>query len=262
MNKLRLLDFDDLLILRHLLRGETLSAAAKSLGLTQPAVTQRVRKIESLLSFQLLEKHGRHSRLTVPGQRMARKVILVLELLEQMELDPSGEIVHIGSVFDSLVLPIEEAIFVLSKQSRDSTFNFMIGDQVDLESRLENRRLDAILTCTKSDDPRYFSIAIRNIDLMLIGRRDQSLPTTEEGQSNVMPALIVYPGVSAANIIGRDDNASPFSHVWQVANSESALKAVAQGLGITLVPKSHYLRRLDLVFRQNRNARLLRRFLP
>lgn len=245
MNKLRLLDFDDLLILRHLLRGETLSAAAKSLGLTQPAVTQRVRKIESILSFQLLEKHGRHARLTVVGESMARKVIHVLDLLEEMEKDPTGEIVHIGSAFDSLVLPIEDAIFALSKIRKDVTFNFISGEQGDLLSRLTNHVMTAVIAAGSTDDSRFFSLPIKNVDLLLVTARQQ-LPEGSGNSDPVNRVFIEYPGVGLDSLRLAAGGRPQFQRVWRVANAQFALKAVAQGLGITAVPKVHFLRRLDL----------------
>lgn len=57
--KLRGLDVDDFLILALLGDGYSVTKTAAHLNLTQPAVTQRIRKMENFLGFKIVYRTGR-----------------------------------------------------------------------------------------------------------------------------------------------------------------------------------------------------------
>jgi DNA-binding transcriptional LysR family regulator len=86
-SRLRLLDFDDLFLLEHLLTGQTIAATAKRLGLTQPAITQRVRKIERVFGEAILQKVGRHVKLTLAGRAVCTKAASALAIMGEEEFE-------------------------------------------------------------------------------------------------------------------------------------------------------------------------------
>ena len=82
ITNLRCLDIDDLLILQGLLRGLKLSCVAQSLALTQPALSQRLRKMENIVfHVPMVERRGRGVVLTVEGDRIAHQADRGIELL-------------------------------------------------------------------------------------------------------------------------------------------------------------------------------------
>jgi DNA-binding transcriptional LysR family regulator len=86
---IRQLDVDDLYLLQVLGQGSRLVDAASQLGLTQPAITQRVRKIEGALECAIVDKSFRGTRLTGRGRVVcaaAEEVLLSLEQLYQAAL--------------------------------------------------------------------------------------------------------------------------------------------------------------------------------
>jgi molybdate transport repressor ModE-like protein len=58
--------------MRAIAEAGTISAAARSLGTSQPAISQQVRRLERRLGTALLERVGRGIRLTEAGQVLAR----------------------------------------------------------------------------------------------------------------------------------------------------------------------------------------------
>jgi DNA-binding transcriptional LysR family regulator len=84
IGRLRLLDFDDLFLLKTLLTGATIADTARQLGLTQPAITQRVRKIERVFADALLQKVGRHVRLTAAGRAICQRAAEALSLMDHV----------------------------------------------------------------------------------------------------------------------------------------------------------------------------------
>ena len=66
------LDVASLRIIRAIAAEGSITAAAASLGRSQPAVSQHVRRLERRLGTALLERHGRGIRLTEAGRVLAR----------------------------------------------------------------------------------------------------------------------------------------------------------------------------------------------
>ncbi|NLA64444.1 MAG: LysR family transcriptional regulator [Leucobacter sp.] len=65
------IDSTEMRILHALATTGSLTAAAASLGLSQPAVSQRIKRVETRLSVPLIERQGRGIRLTTAGVILA-----------------------------------------------------------------------------------------------------------------------------------------------------------------------------------------------
>ena len=67
--------------------GETgsISAAARSMGYSQPAVSQQIRRLEGRLGTAIVERPGRRMRLTEAGAILARHATTVLASLAAAE---------------------------------------------------------------------------------------------------------------------------------------------------------------------------------
>ncbi len=89
MSRLRRLDVDDLRILRILLHGGNLCDAAKANCVTQPAVTQRLRKMEWVFDeSKIVKLGGRTLTLTDYGVRVAVMCSAALRILEDFLDEP------------------------------------------------------------------------------------------------------------------------------------------------------------------------------
>ena len=65
------IDSTEMRILHALATTGSLTAAAQSLGLSQPAVSQRIKRVETRLAVPLIERQGRGIRLTQAGNILA-----------------------------------------------------------------------------------------------------------------------------------------------------------------------------------------------
>lgn len=82
-SRFRLLDYDDFLILRALANGHTVNEAAKVLGVTQPAVSIRLRKMGFVFGLEnIVAYKGRNAILTPVGRIAAEIAIEVLQRVE------------------------------------------------------------------------------------------------------------------------------------------------------------------------------------
>lgn len=79
--RLRMLDIDDLILLQHLLNGGRPSTGAQVLGLTPPAVSHRLRKIEDVFEIKLFDKVGSRLNLNQEGRALSEKADQALLLM-------------------------------------------------------------------------------------------------------------------------------------------------------------------------------------
>ncbi len=80
-----MIDLSQLRIIQALHRQGTLTEAAATLHLTQPALTHQIRALEQRLGTRLWEKAGRRLRLTRAGELLLETAEHVLPVLEQAE---------------------------------------------------------------------------------------------------------------------------------------------------------------------------------
>jgi DNA-binding transcriptional LysR family regulator len=75
---------EDLRLAATLARCESLSAAARMLNVSPPALSMRLRKLEAQLGLTLANRDARRLSLTADGERFARESALLLEQLEAL----------------------------------------------------------------------------------------------------------------------------------------------------------------------------------
>ncbi len=71
--------------MRAIAEHGSFTAAAAALGYTQPAISQMVRRLEQRTGTALVERMGRHVRLTEAGEVLARHAVSVLAALDAAE---------------------------------------------------------------------------------------------------------------------------------------------------------------------------------
>ncbi|MGG7509484.1 LysR family transcriptional regulator [Plantibacter sp. YIM 135249] len=76
------LDSGTLRIIGALAEQGTITAAAASLGLSQPAVSQHLRRLEARLGVAVIERRGRGVRLTEAGRILAEHAVTVIRALD------------------------------------------------------------------------------------------------------------------------------------------------------------------------------------
>jgi len=79
------IDVDVLRLLRAVSDEGSISAAARRLGISQPAASQKLRRAERAIGTALVERSGRTSRPTDPGRVLARHAVAVENLLAAAE---------------------------------------------------------------------------------------------------------------------------------------------------------------------------------
>ena len=93
------LDLHSIRIVRAIAEHGTISGAARSLGFSQPAISQHLRRVESRLGVPLVVRAGRGVRLTEPGLVIARHAITITSALDAA----SGDLADLVGLASGLV---------------------------------------------------------------------------------------------------------------------------------------------------------------
>lgn len=149
------LSLRDLEYVQAIAGEKSFGRAALVCGISQPAISQQISKLEARLGFVLFERHGRQISLTENGKIFARKVDVILtNARELLELSSSlrspmqgelkvGVIPTLGPYLIPLMLRVIRSSYPKLKLS-------LIEEPTDtLERMLAERKLDALLLATE-----------------------------------------------------------------------------------------------------------------
>lgn len=255
MERLRLLNLDDLLLLQHLLAGLTVTAAASELGLTQPAVTQRVRKIEGVFGSALLRRVGRRARLTEAGVAIGEKARAALSLLRDVTDAPAPTAISVGTRWEVGMSWLWPAIVSLRKRDPAQRFHCQFGSGEEILRQLSTGDVDVILTSAPHAVRGFGALDVAREEYVFVAAAGlaRSIRSVADLRHHVLlehdrsfPFLRYVDPATRAAISCRD--------VWFVGSTETMKSALVAGYGVGIVPR--YLARAAL------DAGALRRILP
>lgn len=85
-----MIDLDDLRFIDALSRTGSLSAAARTLDVTPPALSMRLKKLEAALKVPLVVRSSRHVRFTEEGERLVTEAQRLLERIDALPAELAG----------------------------------------------------------------------------------------------------------------------------------------------------------------------------
>ena len=233
MIHLRNLDIDDLLILQNLLTDISLTAIAKSLHISQPAVTQRIRKMESAFNATLLKKKGFRVFLTQEGRSIAEKARQSLSILDgEVNSDPFITIGTREFSAKNILWPTLKEVLKIQSLPK---FHISVRGSEELERALEKTEIDCILTSSPKAFGDYSVFHIFEEEYCLIGhvelqhRWDEKFELTLLELNKSLPFLHYLNPDLKASLHFKD-------HIY-LGSIEIILKAAAEKMGFAIVPQ-------------------------
>ncbi|MER7506283.1 LysR family transcriptional regulator [Nonomuraea pusilla] len=234
-------------------RTGSITAAAQTLGLSQPAVTAQVKTLEAVLERPLFDRLARGVAPTAAADELARRVAPGLDALDAVvgsEL-PGDEPVHLGGPAE---LMCEEVIPMLAPLVRDRLrLRTTFGLSDDLLADLASGRLDLVVSTVR---PRLRGVqaeAAYDEEFVLVAAPVLAEELRTRGEWPPGPrALATVPLVAYAEdlpivrrywrtVFGRRPTAA--ARVV-VPDLRGVLSAVRAGMGVSVLPA--YLCRRDL----------------
>jgi DNA-binding transcriptional LysR family regulator len=224
----------------------SVTEAARSLGMTQSAVSQRLRRLEDQSRFQLFDRSLRPMALTSAGQILLQRAKAILTDIDHLEFELSGRgelpipELRLG-VADSLGYTLVPALVREIKQTVNR-LTVRVDGSADLCRLLIQRDVHAIVSSDPLLDRQDLDrFTIHTEPLMLVapitpGALDEDLRGVLTHLSRTMPMLRYTAGTPFAQqielLIRRLSLSPPLE--MEFNDSETIVEMVRQGLGWTI----------------------------
>jgi DNA-binding transcriptional LysR family regulator len=238
MNRLRLLSFDDLLLMKYLLDNMSLTSAASTLNLSQPAATQRIRKIESVFACKLFERSGRGIALTRDGRGICQKAAAAVSIMGETAGTVAHTVISVGTRAEVGLTWLWSAIASLRRSHPQFTLHVHFGSGEEIIRLLGNGGLDAVLTSAP--------VTLRDFDAVEVAKEDYLMVAVPE----IARSIRRYEDLSK-HVLLEHDRSFPFqryipadiraqlrfSDVWFLGSSELMTRSVCDGFGVAIIPR-------------------------
>jgi DNA-binding transcriptional LysR family regulator len=244
---MRSLNLDHLHTLVHVAELGSFSAAARRLGLSQPAVSLQIRELERRFGLQLIERLGKRAHATVPGRELieaARRIFRECDHADAaMRRFREGWIgrVHVSTTLTAMIYrlpPILRGVrldhpgidLLVTNAPTPTSVENIVQNRVDLalvNLPVDQRQLRVTPLCAE--------VMVAIFPIGTPGVPDEITPDYVARQN-----LLVEPPSSAAHALVRgwlSGQAPPPRMPTPLGTVEALKSAVASNLGMAIVPE-------------------------
>ncbi len=257
-------DLDSLRCFAAAARRLSFCSAAHEVGLSPPAFSERIRRLEELLGTPLFRRTTRRVELTRSGVRLgvqaaraldeaARCAVVVRDTDAAMPFE-----LTIGTGFEvglSWLLPLLPR---LSRRHPERALHLRFGDSSDLLRNLREGAIDAVVSSTRSTGSSFDSVLLHEQDLVFVASplllRARSLRNRPEATAHVLidasgdlPLFRSFLDAQATRAVWS------FSRIEKLGTIAAIRRRVLAGKGVAVLPRF-------LVQRDLRSKRLVALF--
>ncbi|QIB48372.1 LysR substrate-binding domain-containing protein [Streptomyces aureoverticillatus] len=204
--------------------------AAKALHLTQPAVSQQMRRLDAFLKEPVFAATGRNLRLSPAGQELlayARKMLSLNDEAVARFTPPRGGMRVSVGISDQFSEALSAILGGLKRAAPESRVTLRTGPSEVLTEQIAAGSLDLALLIDPSDDPAYRVEEIGPIELAWFGR-----PAARHGAPLPL-ALFTEPSTLRGLTLAAVDGAGvPWTSAYEGAELIGLRAAIHAGLGI------------------------------
>ena len=167
-----------------------LGRAAISLGITQPALTKCIQRLEKIYAVKLLLKVGRGIRLTEAGLLLCERAQKIVQAMEMTQRDMgslaegSAGYIRLGAAATAAEFMLPQLAGQLLREAPDVRLDIKVGMNDLLQSMLRENQLDMILGFLPAEGSEFISIPLLDDPVVLVASEDHPLagihPTPEQ----------------------------------------------------------------------------------
>ena len=243
---MRNVSLDQLSALVEVIRQGSFSAAARTLNLTQPAISLQIRELESRFGVRLIERLGKQAHATAPGRDLiahAQRIFGECDAIEQsMRRFRDGWLgrVHIGTTLTALMYELPPVLRELRSAH----------PRVDLVLTNMSTRDSVERILANTIDFALVTLPVKSAQLKVTPLRPEMLVAILPADTRNVPRKITPAYVAQQPLVLEHDRGAVHGLVMQwlekelplgqapmhVGIIEAAKQAVASGLGMSFVP--------------------------
>ncbi|HWK72425.1 MAG TPA: LysR family transcriptional regulator [Burkholderiaceae bacterium] len=253
----------ELTLLRAMYQCGTVTAAAASVHMTQPAASALLRTMETRLGFALFSRQNRRLQLTSQGRALIPDVLNALAGMEAVD-KLAGDIrqgsmsrLVIGAVAIAASSIVPPALALVRREHPGIAVTVRAGTAIEIIEMAVDQRIDlGIIVGALVEKDRVASRALAPMSLYAVmnpghpwaGRQELSLEDVAQDGPIVLATTLPAGRVTRQVI---EAAALPYQPIMEVGQSSAACALAEQGLGIAIVETlgARYARRLGLVAR-------------
>lgn len=226
-----------------------MTAGARSLGVSQPTISNHIHALESEFGVELFVHRGRRVELTEFGQSLLDITNRLFELeseARKLLLEAKGMIVgnlRVGAVGPYNVMPLLSAFHRHNPRIR---VTMTVGDSTQVIDLIRNYQADIGVLVHNVNDPRMLSIPYRRQQLVIFAHSKHPLAQRSklclrdiEGAAMVVREL----GSTTRTVFDQALKAAGVSvrPVMEIGSRESIREAVAEGIGLGVVSEAAFI---------------------
>ena len=160
------LELNQLKVFMEVAKDCNMTRAAQKLGLTQPAISTAIKKIENGLGIELFDRASRPMRLTAAGHVLFKRGNGAIELIETILADmyrtANGKNPDIRLGCSEAIMNIFGGELVSLLASKPGRLTLSSGTSLEVSDKLRNKEIDISL----STDPLTKDDGVQNIQLL------------------------------------------------------------------------------------------------
>ena len=253
----------ELLLLRAMYRHDTVTAAAASVNMTQPAASALLRDMETRLGFALFSRENRRLHLTSQGRSLIPEVLNALagiEAVDRLAVDiRQGAMTRldVGAVAIAASSLLPAALAGMRPAHPGVAVTIRAGTALEIIEMAVDHRIDlGIIIGSPSDIDRVDSLRLAPLGLHAVMRQDHPWarqPTLTLDEVAAAGPIVLATALPAGRATSQalEARGLPCRPIIEAAQSSAACALAAQGLGVAIVESlgAHYAERQGLAVR-------------
>lgn len=253
----------ELLLLRAMYQQGTVTAAAHSIHMTQPAASALLKDMETRLGFALFSRENRRLHLTSQGRSLIPEVLNALSGMESVDRLASdirkgaSDRLSVGAVAVASSMLLPQALVTVRRAYPGITFTVRAGSGLEIVEMAVDHRIDlGIVIGASAPNERVHKEALAAVSLFAVLHPDHA----QAGDRNLTLADVAALGLIAlspalpaglATQQAFQDRGLDYRPLMEVAQSFTACELAGEQLGVAVVESlgARYAQRMGLVAR-------------
>ncbi|MEM7428529.1 MAG: LysR family transcriptional regulator, partial [Pseudomonadota bacterium] len=227
----------------------SLTAAARSVNVTQSAATHQVKEAERRLGIDLVERHGRTLKLTPAGLAIAEAASACAPLLQRAE-SRARELSHTGRMRLRIAFGVQDGLdwvppvsLLLSQEPVAIQLDLVDGGRRPPSQSVRQGEAEMALEIGEAGFPDLVRFEVGYDELVCLLAVDHALkdapaigPDEIQTETYFAHSLVPQPGFELEAFF-QPAGAHP-GHVAQIESLQAILRLVSAGLGVSIQPQS------------------------